>query len=172
MVTEPFAWNRVVLVLALAALTALAVWRTPRLAPVAAVAAFFAIPTLGGVVNYPRLHTPELAQLSAWARASTPQDAVFLFPDAARGLDPGIFRSEALRAVYVDWKAGGQANYLKDFGEQWWSRWQQTMAHGFRPTDMAKYQGLGISYVVLQGKDRLPKATAFENGKYAAYAVR
>jgi hypothetical protein len=169
---QPLAWNRVVLAVALAALTALAVWRTPRFAPAAALAAFFAIPTLGGVVNYPRLHTPDLAQLSAWARASTPQDAIFLFPDAARGLDPGIFRAEALRAVYVDWKAGGQANYLKDFGDEWWSRWQQTMAHGFSPADMAKYEGLGIGYVVLQVKNRLPQTAAFENAKYAVYAVR
>jgi len=168
---QPLAWNRVALAVALAALTALAVWRTPRFAPMAAVAAFFAIPTLGGVVNYPRLHTPELAQLSAWARASTPKDAVFLFPDAARGLDPGIFRSEALRTVYVDWKGGGQANYLKDFGEEWWSRWQQTMARGFAPADMAKYEGLGIGYVVLQERNRLPQPAAFENAKYAAYAV-
>jgi hypothetical protein len=169
---QPLAWNRVLLAVALATLTALAVRRTPRFAPVAAVLAFFAIPTLGGVVNYPHLHTPELAQLSAWARASTPQDAVFLFPDAARGLAPGIFRAESLRAVYVDWKSGGQANYLKDFGDEWWSRWQQTMARGFRPADTAKYEGLGIGYAVLQGKDRLAQPPAFENAKYAAYAVR
>jgi len=168
---QPLAWNRVVLALALAALTALVVWRTPRFAPVAALAAFFAIPTLGGVVNYPRLHTPELAQLSAWARASTPQDAVFLFPDAAHGLDPGIFRAESLRAVYVDWKSGGQANYLQEFGDEWWSRWQQTMARRFTPADIAKYEGLGIGYVVLQVKNRLPRTAAFENAKYVAYAV-
>jgi hypothetical protein len=154
---------------ALAALTALAVWRTPRFAPVAAVLAFFAIPTLGGVVNYPHLHTPELAQLSAWARASTPQDAVFLFPDAARSLDPGIFRSESLRAVYVDWKSGGQANYFQDFGDEWWSRWQRTMAHRFTPADMPNYEALGIGYVVLQAKNRLPQPAAFENVKYAVY---
>jgi hypothetical protein len=153
---------------ALATLTALAVWRTPRFAPVAAVLAFFAIPTLGGVVNYPHLHTPELAQLSAWARASTPQDAVFLFPDAAHGLDPGIFRAESLRAVYVDWKSGGQANYLQDFGDEWWSRWQQTMA----PTDLPRYEALGIGYVVLQSPNRLPRPALFENGKYVAYALK
>jgi hypothetical protein len=168
---QPLAWNRVALAVALAALTALAVWRTPRFAPVAALAAFFAIPTLGGVVNYPHLHTPELAQLSAWARASTPPDAVFLFPDAARGLDPGIFRTEALRAVYVDWKSGGQVNYLHEFGGEWWSRWQQTMARGFSPADMSKYEGLGIGYVVLQAKNRLPRPAVFENATYAAYAV-
>jgi len=169
---QPLAWNRVALAVALAALTALAVRRTPRFAPVAALAAFFAIPTLGGVVNYPHLHTPELAQLSAWARASTPRDAVFLFPDAAHGLDPGIFRAEALRAVYVDWKSGGQVNYLHEFGDEWWSRWQQTMARGFRPADVAKYEGLGIGYIVLQGKSRPPQPPLFENAKYAAYALR
>ncbi len=168
---QPLAWNRVLLAVALATLTALAVRRTPRFAPVATVLAFFAIPTLGGVVNYPHLHTPELAQLSAWARASTPPDAVFLFPDAAHGLDPGIFRAEALRAVYVDWKGGGQANYLKAFGDEWWSRWQRTMARGFSPTDMSKYEALGIGYVVLQSPNHLPRPAVFENATYAAYAV-
>jgi hypothetical protein len=169
---QPLAWNRLVLAVALAALTALAVWRTPRFAPMAAVLAFFAIPTLGGVVNYPHLHTPELAQLSAWARASTPQDAIFLFPDAARGLDPGIFRTEALRAVYVDWKGGGQANYLQGFGDEWWSRWQQTMARRFTPADLPRYEALGIGYVVLQVRNRLLQPAVFENANYVAYAVR
>ena len=77
LLTGPFVWSRVNLALALAALTALA---GIRWAPVVAVAAFFAIPMLGGVVNYPRLHTPDLAQLSAWARANTGRDAVFVFP--------------------------------------------------------------------------------------------
>jgi hypothetical protein len=162
---QPLAWNRVLLAVALATLTALA-----RFAPVAAVLAFFAIPTLGGVVNYPHLHTPELAQLSAWARASTPQDAVFLFPDAARGLAPGIFRAESLRAVYVDWKSGGQANYLKAFGDEWWTRWQRTMAHGFTPADLPRYEALGIGYVVLQSPNRLPRPAVFENARYVAYA--
>src|ERR1019366_7817917 len=121
--TGPFVWSRVGLALALAAFTALA---GIRWAPVVAIAAFFAIPWLGGVVNYPRLHTPDLAQLSAWARANTGRDAVFVFPGVNRSLAPGIFRSEALRAVYVDWKGGGQVNYFKDLGEQWWFRWRQT----------------------------------------------
>ena len=126
---------------------------------------------LSGVVNYPDLRTPELRQLSDWARTSTPPDSVFLFPDAARGLQPGIFRSEALRAVYVDWKAGGQVNYLTSFGEQWWFRWQQTMAKGFRPADVPKYSGLGIAYIVLQPAHRLPRPALFENSQYSVYPV-
>jgi hypothetical protein len=73
--------------------------------------------------------------------------------------------------VYVDWKSGGQANYLQEFGDEWWSRWQQTMARRFTPADIAKYEGLGIGYVVLQVKNRLPRTAAFENAKYVAYAV-
>jgi len=141
-----------------------------RWAPAVALAAFFAIPSLGGVVNYPNLHTPELAQLSDWARANTSKDAVFLFPDAGHGLAPGIFRSESLRAVYVDWKGGGQVNYLREFGDDWWFRWQQTVAPGFRQEDMPKYNGLGINYIVLAKPTA--EAPLFENAGFAVYRLR
>ena len=134
-------------------------------------AAFFAIPILGGVVNYPHLHTPDLAQLSEWARTSTPQDAVFLFPDAGRRLDPGIFRAQALRAVYVDWKGGGQVNYIPDFAEQWWFRWQQTMVPRFTAAAVPKFDALGIQYIVVQPKNRLAQPAAFANASYAAYRI-
>jgi hypothetical protein len=170
-ITSPISWRSAGLVVALAALTVLAARIDWRLAPAVALAAFFAIPLIGGVINYPRLHTAELAQLCAWARDTTPQDSVFVFPDAGHALYPGVFRSEALRAVYVDWKGGGQVNYLRDFGEQWWFRWQQTMANGFRPADLPKYGGLGIAYVVLQPQDRLPQPALFENSRYLVYPV-
>jgi hypothetical protein len=163
--TGPFVWRRINLALALAALTALA---GIRWSPIVAVATFFAIPMLGGVVNYPRLHTPDLAQLSAWARANTPRDAVFVFPGANRSLAPGIFRSEALRAVYVDWKGGGQVNYLKDLGEQWWFRWRQI--RNFQPADLPQYTASGITYVVL--KEPLPGAPQFQNSTYVVYQLK
>jgi hypothetical protein len=162
--TEPWTWKPVLVVLGLAAWSAAG---PVRGAPV--LVAFFFIPILGGVVNYPKLHTPELVQLSSWARSSTPVDAAFLFPDAGRGLAPGIFRAEALRAVYVDWKGGGQVNYLREFGEQWWFRWQQTMVPKFTPAALAKYDGLGIQYIVVQPKNRLPRAAEFENPAYVVY---
>jgi hypothetical protein len=122
------------------------------------------VPSVSGLVDrYPHLHTPELQQLSEWARTQTPKDAVFVFADSGRGLAPGIFRSEALRAVYVDWKGGGQVNYLREFGEDWWFRWQQSVGRGFKPEDLPRYSALGISYVVLQRP--LPGAL-FQNGKY------
>jgi hypothetical protein len=138
----------------------------------AAIAGFFLLPTVGGMRGYPNLHTPELAELSAWARASTPRDAVFLFADAGRQLQPGIFRSEALRAVYVDWKGGGQVNYLADLGMEWWTRWQRTLAAPFDPHDIGRYRPLGIDYIVLAPRDRLPVgAPVFENPEYLVYAL-
>jgi hypothetical protein len=152
------------LALALGAATALV---PIRWTPIAALAAFFVIPSIGGVVNYPLLHTPELTQLSDWARGNTPQDAVFVFPDSGRDLAPGIFRSEATRAVYVDWKGGGQVNYLRNFGVDWWFRWQQTVARGFQTADMPRYAAFGISYVVLRHRVEAPPL--FENPSYAVY---
>jgi hypothetical protein len=161
-----------VVVVALGALAAAAVRYAPPFSPGIALAACFALPAFGGIVNYPHLHTPELAELSAFARSSTPRDAVFLFADGGHSLDSGIFRSEALRAVYVDWKSGGQVNYLKGFAEEWWFRWQQTIGGGFRVTDLPRYDGLGITYLILQPAHRLPRAPAFENSRYVAYSVR
>lgn len=172
-------WNRALAAALLAAGVCLAAWAearksrwgAPALAA-AAIAGFFVVPTLGGVRTAPRLHTSELAQLSAWARTSTSPDAVFLFPDAGKQLQPGIFRSQALRAVYVDWKGGGQVNYLTNLGEQWWTRWQQTLAAPFDPRNVAQYRALGIDYIVLSPRDRLPdRAPAFEDAAYVVYAL-
>jgi hypothetical protein len=129
-------------------------------------------PAAWHIPSYPKLHTPELEQLSAWARESTPRDAVFLFPDAGHGLWPGIFRSEALRAVYVDWKGGGQVNYGAAFAGEWWTRWRLTMADGFHQADVGQYEGLGIGYFVLQRKSRLARPAVFENAGYAVYRVK
>ena len=163
--TGPYVWTRLALAVGLAAATAFA---GPRLALIPALAAFVLIPTVGGVVNYPSLHTADLAQLSQWARANTSRDAVFVFPDVNKGLAPGIFRSEALRAVYVDWKGGGQVNYLKDLGEQWWFRWQQT--RNFKPAILPQFAASGIRYVVLLKP--LPSVPPeFQNATYRVYRI-
>jgi len=145
--------------------------RWSKLAAMAAILApFFLIPTWGRMQNYSAEHTPDLAQLSQWARTATLKDAVFLFPDADLALYPGIFRVEAMRAVYVDWKAGGQVNFFKELGEEWWSRWQKTMAAPFDPKDVAQYHSLGIDYFGLQAKNQLEGVKpVFENGRFVVY---
>jgi hypothetical protein len=162
--------QRSAVLLALALLTAGLCGKAPRFAPAAALSAFFAIPILGGVVNYPQLHTPSLTGLGNWARSSTPRDAVFLFPAAGHGFEPGIFRAEAVRAVYVDWKGGGQVNYRQDFATEWWFRWQQTM-EGFHAADLPKFQALGIRYIVLPPKDRLPQSPIFQDAGFVVYEL-
>ena len=172
-------WDRVAVVMGVSLVTVVAIWliqsgaRWARLAAMAAILApAWIIPTWGKVENYPALHTPDLAQLSQWARDSTPRDAVFLFPDAGQDLYPGIFRSEAARAIYVDWKSGGQVNFFKSLGEEWWSRWQQTMARPFDTRDVAQYTAMGIDYIVVGRKNRLTGAKpVFDNGHFLVYKV-
>lgn len=177
---SPFAARRAALVWLLAGVAALAAWGENRKRlwlrfawPVAALLPFLVIPVQGRVVNYTELRTPELDALSRWARASTPQDAVYLFPDAGRQLEPGVFRADALRAVYVDWKAGGQVNFLPGFARQWWVRWQQTMAGKFQPADCARFKALGVDYVVVKPRNRIAaRVPVYENSRFLVYGIR
>ena len=147
--------------------------RLPRQALlIAGVLAFFIIPGIGGVSNYPDLHTPEIAGVSRWARDNTPRAAMFLFPDAGHSLAPGLFRANALRAVYVDWKSGGQVNYLKDFAGEWYTRWQAMNGTGFGAAAIPAYRALGIDYLVLRGEHRFAGLTpVYENSQYAVYRI-
>ena len=107
--------------------------------------------------------------LSEWALQNTPKDAIFLFPGAGKKPAAGVFRSEALRAVYVDWKGGGQVNYLPELGEIWWSRWQDVM---FQPIDFDRYRQRGIAYAVLPAAQEVAGAQpVFQNAGYKVYSV-
>jgi len=174
----PLARQRAAIVLLLAAFSALVLNIRNRIAAaaltaIAALAPFFVIPKLGKVENYPRLHHEELDELAAWAREHTAASTIFLFPDAGRELFPGIFRAKALRAVYVDWKGGGQVNFLRGFAREWERRWQQTMEGGFRASRLPVYEATGADYLVLRRPRRLPGRTpVFENARYVVYALR
>ncbi len=176
---NPLSRRRILLVAALAGCSTLAAVLERsgrRLAGPACVLAallpFLAIPGFGKVRNYPNLHNPELEELAAWARANTPTDAVFLFPDAGRELFPGIFRGKALRALYVDWKSGGQVNFLRAFAAEWQTRWRLAMEGGFRSAKMQDYASLGVDYVVLRRPRRLPgRKPVFENSRFVVYRL-
>ncbi|MCW5978008.1 MAG: hypothetical protein KIT09_08010 [Bryobacteraceae bacterium] len=175
---DPLTRRRFALALVLAALAAAAAWldeRRPALSwpawSAALVLPFFLLPYHAKVVAAePSIETPELRELCAWARSQTPRDAVFLFPDAGRGPHPGVFRSRALRAIYVDWKSGGQVNMVKEFAHEWWRRWQDTVAPGFKTEHLPRYKERGIRYVVVgpenKVKDRRP---VFENRQFVVY---
>jgi hypothetical protein len=175
--SHPVIRTRALVVLTLALLTAFAMWihsRWPQRS-VAALAAvtvlpFFALPHLAQSRNYPPLHHPELDELAAWARTSTQKDAVFLFPDTGKNLVPGVFRARSLRSLYVDWKGGGQVNFLKNFAGDWWTRWQRVMEDNFQPSALPRFRELGIDYVVLTPKSRLTdRQPVYQNPEYLVY---
>lgn len=159
------------LVFAAIAVTVLA-WPKYR-ASIALLACYFAIPAFARVNNIPTLHTPEIAQLSTWARQSTPVDAVFFFPDNGKANYPGIFRAEALRAVHVDWKGGGQVNYKPAFAAEWWRRWQQTASARPGPAHTERYRTMGIGYLVVPATHSLPdQSPVYRNASYLVYSLK
>ncbi|HKW97795.1 MAG TPA: DUF6798 domain-containing protein [Bryobacteraceae bacterium] len=173
----PLSWNRATVIVVLALIACMAIWavesgRRWSILPLGAavLAPFFLIPGWGHIQNYSSMSHPEIDRLAAWASAATARDAVFLFPTADQDLTPGVFRVEAERAVYVDWKSGGQVNFFQDLGEEWWSRWQKTMAVPFDPQNLAKYRALRIDYLVLSPKDPRPNAVpVFENAQFVVF---
>lgn len=120
------------------------------------------------VILYPRMHSSELSDLSRWAASATNRDTVFLFADNGKANRPGIFRTEALRAVYADWKGGGQVNYLPAFAAEWQSRWKS-----MQQPDGPHYAALGVDYVVMNAGHILPAAgKVYENTQYWVYKTR
>jgi hypothetical protein len=110
--------------------------------------------------------TPELDNLIEWARASTPPDSVFQFADIRRGLEPGVLRSRAQRAIYADWKAGGQVNFMPSFARIWADRWKQVE----RPQSLLRYRELGIDFVVFRsGKAPKNAKPVFRNAAWTVF---
>jgi len=165
------------LMFALAAVLTCALWLQkwrygwPLLAA-AAIAPFFALPHLAHVVNYRRVDLAAIEDLAHFAQMQTPKDAVFLFGDAESSPEPSIFRAEALRAVYVDWKSGGQINFSDVVAKEWWARWQETNALHFDPSEVRRLRGLGIDYLVLPTARRLDhQEPEYDNNRFAVYKL-
>ncbi|MBV8552721.1 MAG: hypothetical protein JOY54_15595 [Acidobacteriaceae bacterium] len=93
---------------------------------------------------------PALGELAAWAEQNTWAGSLFAFPDAARDPDPGIFRAESKRAIWVDWESGGQIDNYSSLAEEWWRRWQQTMRPSFTARELQDMLKLPIDYYVLK----------------------
>jgi len=173
--SDPLALRRLVLALGLALAAALAI-RWPKTAPAALlvpVAAAFLIPGWGQLRNAPQLHTAALAELNGWAARQTPPGALFHFADAGHTTSPGIFRAEAQRALYVDWKGGGQVNQNWEFAREWRRRWQWTREAKAPLLAAADYASAGIDYVVLSRQNNLPGLRpVYANASWQVYDVR
>ena len=161
---QPVMVDRFIVVLLLAAVAVTATrWPRIGIVAIASLLPFALIPTMGKVRNYPAAHTVEMAELVDWARANTGKDALFQFADAGQAQYPGVFRARALRALYVDWKSGGQVNFLPAFAEEWWRRWELVE----KVLPLTEYRALGIDFVVLQKAHRVKDVQPiYENARY------
>ena len=101
--------------------------------------------------------TPSVRQLASWARENTWGGSMFLFPDAGRAIDPGIFRAESIRAVYVDWTGGELSKYFEDFAREWDRRWNSTMAGTFSAQKLEQSLNLPVDYYVLRRENALAR---------------
>jgi hypothetical protein len=138
-------------------------------APVLLAVASWVIPHYAHVVNYSELHSAELDQLSDWARTNTLEQALFVFPASGRNLDQGVFRVKALRSLYTDWKAGGQANYFREFALEWRKRWDELSPGNLTLND---WRSRGVDYLIYEGPsiEKL-KQPVFENERYRVYGI-
>ncbi|MGD0577729.1 MAG: hypothetical protein ABSC08_02250 [Bryobacteraceae bacterium] len=178
---DPVVMKRLVIVVCLSLAAALAAalphegtarWQKCALALLVPVAAAFLIPGLGQLANYPQLHTPQLASLSAWARTGTQPDALFFFAGAGHQVTPGIFRVEAQRALFVDWKGGGQVNQNWAFAREWLRRWSwaNQAQPPFRTAE--EYASAGIDFIVLASGGTLPGLRpVYENADWRVFEV-
>jgi hypothetical protein len=149
-----------------------ALWRsaTALLVPIAAA---LLLPTLGHVSNYPHSLTPQLESLAAWARTSTNADAVFYFADAGHATSPGIFRVLAERALYVDWKGGGQVNQSRSIAAEWPRRWDWANRAQAPFRSSPEYAAAGIDFVVTHaGADLSGSRPTYENPDWRVFDVR
>ena len=169
-------------VFAVAALTAGLASRRGRLAY-----AVLAMPALAAVMflTQPNVVTrsaqrddADARDLAAWAMAHTAPDALFQFADAGHSTMPGIFRVEAQRALYADWKTGGQVNQSWAFAREWERRWEwqrrrESAGRAAMPQlPVDEYRAAGVDYVVLDRTHRLANARAvYENADWRVYAL-
>ena len=163
--------GRAVVVFGLAVLVIVAAANASRrwLVALASVVPFFALPYVGGVQNYAPLHTTELDDLAQWARENTPKEALFQFGDAERRPEPGVFRARAKRALYIDWKAGGQVNFMRPFAMLWAERWEAMKR--LRPIE--EYRMRRIDYLVLRKTNPISgMRPVYENPQWLVYDLR
>jgi hypothetical protein len=120
--------------------------------------------------NYDAIHHAELDDVAAWTRANTPRNAMFQLPELSRSLVAGIFRVKAQRALFVDWKIGGQVNYSRDLAMEWWRRMQIADR---KDKPLESWTEEGVDFLVLKAATVFAgREPLYRNAKYAVYALR
>jgi hypothetical protein len=98
---------------------------------------------------------------------------MFHFADAGHATSPGIFRAVALRALYVDWKGGGQVNQNWAFAREWQNRWNWAREARAPLLPAGEYASAGIDYVVVGSQNGLPGLQpVYANAGWKVFDVR
>jgi len=147
----------VALCLGAAAIAAMRAISTRRRIEAAAWCAFALAICVGTQARSRDASTPSIRELASWARENTWGGSMFLFPDSGVGIDPGIFRAESIRAVYVDWNGGELSKYFEDFAREWDRRWNTTMAGPFSARKLEQSLELPVDYYVLRRRNALER---------------
>ncbi len=165
--------DHVMLAVALAAFATAAVLTNQfRFLAAAIVIPYFAIPFLGHVQNYPKLHTPEIAALAAYANANTPKDTMFLFPTPAKNCIRDYSEPKQSGPCTSIGKPAEQVNYFRSLAEDWWARWQSTMSGKDIAANLDRFRGLGIDYIVMKRIHPIAGLTPeYSNGAYLLYRL-
>jgi hypothetical protein len=96
---------------------------------------------------------PSLQELAAWAENNTWGSSMFLFPDAGRDRNPGVFRAESRRSLWVDWESGRLMNYYTNLAGEWWTRWMNTIETPLSGNRLEQMLSLPIDYYVFKRGD-------------------
>jgi hypothetical protein len=136
------------------------------------VAVFLVIPTFLREPPHPK-EPLKVYELADWARTNTAIDSVFLFPDAGQSKVSGYFRYRSQRAVYVDWKGGGQVNFSRQFAVEWWHRWQTAMPEAQSQRSGNRLKNLPVDYVITGLENRISELRlVHQTDSYNVYGVR
>jgi hypothetical protein len=172
--------NYVFLLIAAAVLTAFLLQQRFKYHQLAAAVSVVAFVCLAGwsffdgtkQVNFDTaVHNRELDDISQWARANTPKDAMFQLPEFTRSLVSGVFRAKAQRALYVDWKIGGQVNYSRDLSLEWHRRMQIADQ---KDKPLVSWRDQGVNYLILKAATNFPSVPppmVYRNARYAVYRL-
>jgi len=110
----------------------------------------------------------QIREVADWARRTSAVDAVFSFPDAERDKFPGVFRYYANRAVYVDWKSGGQINFSRSFAMEWWERWDDIV----RKSSVQNLAAKGVDFFITrEPQSNLGSKLVHENKEFWVYST-
>lgn len=120
--------------------------------------------------RFGRAPQAEMRALGNWAETNTWGSSLFQFPDLAKDNAPGEFRALSRRSLWADWESGVIADYSEAAGQEWWVRWQATMARPYSEERLQKMLNLPIDYYVLRRRDALAGVRpAYSNSLYVVY---